>query len=94
MYKQSNKTITTIVYTALSIAMVALATMAIKIPSVRGGYINFGDILIFIVAIFFGKKTGFLAGGLGSALSDIILGYSIYAPATFLIKGLEGLTAA
>ena len=36
---------------------------------------------------------GFLAAGLGSALADIFSGYAIYAPATFLIKGLMVLAA-
>lgn len=80
-----------LVYTSLSIAMVAICTMIIKIPSVRGGYINFGDIMIFIAAVFLGKTSGLLAGGIGSAMADTLLGYYTYAPATLLIKGLEGL---
>jgi uncharacterized membrane protein len=87
---QINKRLKFIVYTSLSIAMVALATMAIKIPSVKGGYVNFGDIVIFITAVFLGKTAGFFAGGIGSAMADLILGYTVYAPATFVIKGLEG----
>jgi len=78
------------IYISLSIAMVALATMVIKIPSIRGGYVNFGDIIIFMTAVLIGKKAGFLAGGIGSAMADIILGYTSYAPGTFLIKGIEG----
>jgi uncharacterized membrane protein len=65
--------------------------MVIKVPSIRGGYVNFGDIAIFITAVILGKRAGFLAGSIGSALADIILGYTVYAPATFVIKGLEGL---
>lgn len=91
MKSQLNTKLKAIVYTALSIAMVTLMTMVIRIPSVRGGYVNFGDIMIFITAVFLGKKAGFLAGGIGSALADIISSYMVYAPATFVIKGLEGL---
>lgn len=94
MYNLSNSKLKSIVYTSLSIAMVLLCTMAIKIPSVKGGYINFGDIMIFITAVFLGKGAGFLAGGIGSSMADIILGYSVYAPATFIIKGLEGFICA
>jgi uncharacterized membrane protein len=36
---------------------------------------------------------GFLAAGLGSALADLFSGYVIYAPATFVIKGLMALVA-
>ena len=37
--------------------------------------------------------AGFLAAGLGSALADLLSGYVIYAPATFVIKGLMALAA-
>jgi uncharacterized membrane protein len=88
--QRNEKNLSTIIYTAMAIAMVTLATMAIRIPSPRGGYINFGDILIFTSAILIGRRTGFLAGGIGSALADVLSGYGAYAPATFIIKGIEG----
>ncbi|KPU42457.1 thiamine precursor transporter HmpT [Oxobacter pfennigii] len=91
---QSNKKLTFMVYTALCIAMVTLCTMIIKVPSVKGGYVNFGDIVIFITAVLLGKRAGMLAGGIGSAMADLLLGYSVYAPATFVIKGLEGFLCA
>jgi uncharacterized membrane protein len=34
-----------------------------------------------------------IAGGLGSALADVISGYAVWAPWTLVIKGLEGLIA-
>ena len=34
-----------------------------------------------------------LAAGLGSALADVFSGYFVYAPVTFLIKGLMALAA-
>lgn len=80
-----------LVYTSLSIAIVTLLTLVIRFPSVKGGYVNFGDIAIFIVAVLLGRTTGALAGSIGSCLADIISGYAIYAPATFVIKGIEGL---
>lgn len=94
MQNENSQKIRKIVYTALSIAMVTLATMIIKIPSIRGGYVNFGDIVIFITAVLLGSTAGFLAGSIGSAMADIILGYSVYAPATFIIKGIEGFICA
>lgn len=93
MQNESNKKLLFIIYTALAIALVTLSTMVIRIPSIKG-YINFGDIMIFITAILLGKKAGFLAGAFGSALADILSGYMIYAPGTFIIKGLEGLICA
>lgn len=90
MNKDFSRQLKLLVYTALSAAMVALSTMVIKIPSPKGGYVNFGDIIIFIIAALMGSTRGFLAGGIGSAMADLILGYAVYAPATFIIKGLEG----
>lgn len=80
-----------LVFTALSIAIVAVCTMVVKIPvPATGGYVNFGDIMIFAVAITLGKKKGAIAGGIGSCLADILMGYMIFAPGTLIIKGIEG----
>ncbi|MCX7951133.1 MAG: ECF transporter S component [Clostridiales bacterium] len=82
-----------IVYFAVASALVTVFTLVVRIPSING-YVNFGDIMIFVVAAMLGKKFGFVAGAFGSALADIIASYFIYAPATFLIKGVEGLLFA
>jgi len=82
------------VYSALMIALVFVVTYLIKIP-LLAGYFNVGDVIIMLTALLFGKTTAFLAGSFGSALSDIVLGFIIYAPFTFIIKGFEGyITAA
>jgi uncharacterized membrane protein len=93
MENKQNKKLLSIVYTSMAIALVTLSTMVIRIPTIKG-YINFGDIMIFVTAILLGKKSGFLAGAFGSALADILSSYVIYAPGTFIIKGLEGLICA
>lgn len=80
-----------IVINGLMIALVCLATMTIQIP-IPGtqGYVNVGDSVIFISSILFGPFTGMIAGGIGSALADILSGYSHWALFTLIIKGLEG----
>ena len=40
-----------------------------------------------------GAVLGFLAAGLGSALADLFSGYVVYAPVTFVIKGLMAFIA-
>ncbi|NPV88903.1 ECF transporter S component [Coprothermobacteraceae bacterium] len=76
---------------ALAAAFVAVATMLIRIPTpMTRGYINLGDIAVVALAMVLGRRLGWLAGGLGSALADILGGYLHWAPWTFLIKGLEG----
>jgi uncharacterized membrane protein len=77
---------------ALLTGLVAVATMVIQVPSVAtDGFVNFGDTFIFVSAIIFGPLAGFLAGGIGSALADVLTGYGHWAPFTLVIKALEGL---
>lgn len=79
------------VISALMIAIVTVMTLYIKVPSPDAkGYLNMGDGFILLSGYFLGPVPGFLAGGLGSALADLISGYAYYAPFTLIIKGLEG----
>ena len=75
-------------------ALTVVMTVIVQIPTpARTGYLNLGDMVIFLTAFMFGKKGGFLVGGIGSALADILLGWGVYAPITFIAKGLEGFVA-
>ena len=77
--------------TGLFVALVAVSTMVIHVPVVAtGGFVNVGDTMIFVAAILLGRRAGLLAGGIGSALADILLGYSHWAPWTLAVKGIEG----
>ena len=76
-----------LILTALMIAIVTVSTMFIKIPTLNG-YIHLGDSMVFFSVFLLGKKYGSVASGLGSALGDILAGYAIWAPWTFVIKGL------
>ena len=72
-------------------ALVAVATMIIKVPiPATQGYIHLGDSMIFLAAILFGKRHGAAAAGIGSAIADLLLGYTAYALPTLIIKGLMG----
>ncbi len=75
-------------------ALVTVATIVFQIPTpATKGYINLGDTFIFVGAVLLGKNSGFLVGGIGSALADILSGYAHWAPFTLVIKGLEGYIA-
>jgi uncharacterized membrane protein len=72
----------------------AALTIVVRIPIPgTGGYLNFGDIAVVFCGLFLGKKCGAVAGGVGSALADIIGGFFIFAPITLVAKGLEGFLA-
>lgn len=79
-----------LIITALMIAIITVSTMFIKIPTLNG-YIHLGDSMVFFSVFLLGKKYGAIASGLGSALGDILAGYAIWAPWTFVIKGLMAL---
>lgn len=76
------------IISALFAALVCVATMVVKIPTPLNGYINLGDCVILVASFILPCGYGFLAAGIGSALADILSGYTAYAPATFVIKGL------
>ncbi|MFX0005334.1 MAG: ECF transporter S component [Promethearchaeota archaeon] len=72
-------------------ALICVLTMVISIPiPATQGFINIGDAGVMICGLLFGPIIGSFSGGIGSALADIFLGYTIYAPGTLIIKGLEG----
>lgn len=80
--------------TALFAALACAATMSIRIPTIgTGGYIHPGDAIVILSGIFLGPGWGFLAGGIGSSMADLLGGYFIYVPITFIIKGLIALIA-
>jgi len=88
MTKYSTNSLT---FLGLLIALVVVSTMVITIP-IPGtqGFIHLGDSMIFLVAVFFGKRKGAIAGGLGSALADLLLGYSHWILPTLVIKSIMG----
>jgi len=80
-----------IVISGIMIALVFVLTFAIKIPvPFTRGYVHLGDSIIFISAILFGWKVGALAGGLGSALADLVGGFAYWALPTLIIKSIMG----
>jgi uncharacterized membrane protein len=85
-------------FNSLSLSMIAIfgaftcvVTMVIAFPiPATSGFINIGDAVVMITGLLFGPIIGGIAGGIGSSLADLFLGFPIYAPATLVIKGLEG----
>lgn len=74
---------------ALFTALTCLATMVIQIP-IPLGYAHLGDSVILITGFLFGPAVGAAAGGIGSALADILTGYPIWAVPTLIIKCIMG----
>ena len=90
----NNNSLKRLVLAALFAALACVATMSIRIPTPgTNGYIHPGDAIVILSGVILGPVWGFLAGGIGSALSDLIGGYFMYVPVTFVIKGLIALVA-
>lgn len=73
---------------ALFAAVICVSVVAIPVPLPGNGYFNLGDCFVIISALCLGPVWGGLAGSVGAALSDVVLGFGFYAPATFVIKWL------
>jgi len=83
-----------VVLSGVMAALVAVATFFVQIPNpATRGYVNFGDIMIFVSALTFGPVVGGLAGSIGSSIADVAAGYGYFAPFTFVLKGAEGVIA-
>ena len=83
-----------ITFTAIAAAIVFVATRVTYIPiGTAGAYVHFGDAFIYFTAFLLGGPIAAIAGAFGSAISDLSTGYTVYVPATLLIKALMGLTA-
>ncbi len=82
-----------IVNAALFAALICIATMIIKIPSPFKGYMNLGDCVVLLSGWLLPPFYSFFAAAIGSALADIFSGYIIYAPVTFVIKGVMAICA-
>ena len=76
---------------AVSAALVCAVTMvfSVYVPQTRG-FFNLGETMVYAVAMLLGPFIGSFAGGVGSMFADILLGYYVYAPATLVVKALEG----
>ncbi|MFX1606603.1 MAG: ECF transporter S component [Promethearchaeota archaeon] len=73
-------------------ALTTTATIIIAIPfPTSTGFLNFGDTLVMLSGLLLGPLGGFFAGGIGSAMGDVALGYIHFAPITFVVKGCEGM---
>ena len=85
--KTNQEKLQKIVYSAMFCALVFAATW-ISVPAPSVGNVNLGDAAVLLSAWMLGGAWAAVAAGLGAALTDLVSGYAIYAPATFLIKAL------
>ena len=75
-----------LIQVSLMSAIIFVAAYMIHIPT-AGGVVHLGDSMVFVAAVILGKKRGAYASAIGMALFDILSGYAIWAPFSFIIKG-------
>ena len=75
---------------ALMAAMVFVLTVVPRIPvPATGGYIHLGDAGITFAACAFGPVVAMAAGGLGTAMADL-MGYPQWAIFSLIVHGFQG----
>ncbi len=90
---KNNISIREIAVAGLLIAIVFVATYAVQIPLpgiATGGLIHLGNVALFTIAVVFGKRYGAVSGAFGMALFDVLSPWVIWAPGTFIIRGIMG----
>lgn len=82
-----------LILTGMLIALVFVATFTlnIRLPiAANGGLVHLGTGMLFIASILFGPRKGALAGAIGMGLFDLVSGWTLWAPFTFVARGLQG----
>lgn len=74
---------------ALLTALACVLTIVPKVP-IGGGYVHFGDTVIYIAAIMLGPVPGAIVGAVGHSLADFFSGFAVFCIPTFIIKAVMG----
>lgn len=84
-----NKPLRLLTITALFAALITIMTAYVfHIPmGINGGYIHFGDSLIYIAACLLPRPYAILAAAIGGGLADLLTA-PMWAPATIIIKAI------
>ncbi|UCC87595.1 MAG: ECF transporter S component [Anaerolineales bacterium] len=84
----------TIALIAILSAVTIVFTLVVRIPfAPTRGYFTLADVGVYFAGFAFGPLVGFVVGGLGTGLADILGGYAHFAIWSFLIHGVQGLVA-
>lgn len=89
MMKKRKLELRDIIIIGILAAMCAAAT-TIKVPLGTGAMVHLGSAFLFTAGIAFGGVYAGLAGAIGSALFDLVMGASPYTLWSFVIKGMAG----
>lgn len=77
-----------------ALTYVVTASFNVQVGILTKGVVHLGDSVVFISAILLGRKKGAAAAAIGMCLFDLFSPYAVWAPFTFVIKGLMAYIAA
>ncbi len=84
-----NKKLRLYALTAVLMALIFVFTAFLQLPLPSGtGYIHFGDVVLYVAAALLPTPYAIAAASVGEAMSDVLTGYPIFAPATLVIKAV------
>lgn len=92
MKTESRKSVQRLTAAALGTALVCIATRVFQFP-IPLGYAHLGNCMILLFAVYFDPWVGAVAGGVGSALADL-LSFPEWTLPTLIIKTLMGFAAS
>ena len=75
---------------AVLIALTTVFTLLVRVPTPARGYVNLSDVAITFASLSFGPWVGLVAGGVGTALADMLGGFAPFAPLSLVAHGLQG----
>lgn len=78
-------------FCAVFAALICVCTF-ISVP-LPFGYFNLGDFMLLLCSWSMGPLYGAVAAAVGSGLADLLMGYTVYIPATVVIKALMAICA-
>jgi uncharacterized membrane protein len=76
---------------AVLAAVTTVLTRLVQIPTPARGYLNLGDAVIVFTAITLGPLSAMFAGGLGTALADLLSPFAVWGPISLVVHGAQGL---
>jgi uncharacterized membrane protein len=76
-------------FSALYAVLIILTFQIYPVPSPTGGFLHFGDFVVFLAALLFGVKVGGLVGVVGAVVADFYLAYPRWY-VSIIAHGLEG----
>jgi len=88
---KSSRSLRRLCLSAVFAALVFAATAYLPRIQTGNGYVHLGDTLVFLCGSLLPAPYAMAAAAIGGGLADLLTGYAVWAPASFLIKGASAL---